>query len=120
MSKLWKYQPVFTEYTVHRVSHPDDVIASDIGVANGYEWFVAEDSYTPNHPQLTFYEVTPTQSIIDSLMINSPHAKLLQQQMLNGPPRYSAEDEARLNLYIGFIPGIAEHVATGREWEQNG
>lgn len=117
MSKLWRYQPVTDAWTTHTVQHPDGVVVSEIGKIDGWDYFVAEDGYIPTHEIIPIEEVKPTADTLAYLMANSPHARLLQQRMAEGPPRYSAEDAARLGLFVGYVPGLAEHIAEGRAWE---
>lgn len=105
------------EWTTRHVQHPDDVVVSTLGAIDGHEWFVAEDDYVPIHDLLTFDEVTPTEEVQALLLAESPHARLLTQRMAEGPPRYSADDEARLRLFTGFIPGLEAHIAEGRAWQ---
>lgn len=117
MARLWRYQPVSDEWTTHHVMHPDGVVVSALGMIDGYEWFAAEDSYVPSHEILTIEEVTPTEAVQAALMGKSPNARLLAHRMQAGPPRYSADDAARLALFVGIVPGIEDHIAEGRAWE---
>lgn len=118
MPKLWRYQPVSDEWTTHRVQHPDAAVVSTLGTVDGFEWFVAEDDYVPSHNLLTFEEVEPTEEVQALLLSESPHAQLLTRRLQEGPPRYSADDEARLRLFIGLVPGLEAHIAEGRSWDQ--
>lgn len=117
MARLWRYQPVSDEWTTHHVQHPADVVVSTLGEIDGYEWFAAEDGYTPSHDLLSIEEVEPTEEVQTLLLAESPHARLLTRRLQDGPPRYSEEDEARLSLFIGLIRGLEAHIADGRAWD---